>query len=90
VPPEPDPHPFAATPPPPVPPQTTRRIHAEQHRAPEERSAEERAFNQRGMPTPLPEPIPLKVDSEETELAAKRLAALLRDNPTLLRQSPHD
>jgi hypothetical protein len=88
---DPEPHPFAATPPPPVPPQTpTRRIHAEQHRAPEERSAEERAPASRGMPTPLPEPIPLKVDSEETEMAAKRLAALLRDNPTLLRQSPHD
>jgi hypothetical protein len=87
---EPEPHPFAATPPPPLPPTTTRRIHAEQHRAPEERSAEERAPASRGMPAPLPEPIPLKVDSEETEMAAKRLAALLRDNPTLLRQSPHD
>lgn len=74
------PHPFAATPPPEVPPQTTRRIHAEQHRAPEEPSAA-----QRGMPTPLPEPIPLRVEPEETEIAAKRLAALLRDNPTLLR-----
>jgi hypothetical protein len=81
---EPEPHPFAATPPPPVPPQT-RRIHAEQHRAPEEQSAAER-----GMPTPLPEPIPLRVDTEETELAARRLSALLRDNPTLLRQSPQD
>jgi len=90
--------PFAATPPPPVPPQTpTRRIRPEQHRAPEEPSAEQRirahrsagpAAEQRGMPTPLPEPIPLKVDSEETEQAAKRLAALLRDNPTLLRQAP--
>lgn len=92
------PHPFAATPPPPVPPQTTRRIHAEQHRAPEEPSAAERVpsqrstqqAGQRGMPTPLPEPIPLKVDTAETELAAQRLAALLRDNPTLLRQSPQD
>jgi len=74
------PHPFAATPPPEVPPQSTRRIHAEQHRAPEEPSAA-----QRGMPAPLPEPIPLRVDTEETEIAAKRLAALLRDNPTLLR-----
>ena len=92
------PHPFAATPPPPVPPQTTRNIHAEQHRAPEEPSAAERMPNQRfpehatqrAMPAPLPEPIPLKVDTEETELAAKRLAALLRDNPSLLRQSPQD
>jgi hypothetical protein len=81
---EPERHPFAATPPPPVPPQT-RRIHAEQHRAPEEPSAAER-----GIPTPLPQPIPLKVDSEQTEMAARRLAALLRDNPTLLRQSPQD
>jgi hypothetical protein len=80
------PHPFAATPPPEVPPQTTRRIHAEQHRAPEEPSAAQRAQQQeRGMPAPLPEPIPLRVDTEETEIAAKRLAALLRDNPTLLR-----
>lgn len=92
--------PFAATPPPPLPPQTpTRRIRPEQHRAPEEPSAEQRsrghrsaapAAEQRGMPTPLPEPIPLKVDSQETEQAAKRLAALLRDNPTLLRQAPPD
>ncbi len=74
------PHPFAATPPPDVPPQATRRIHTEQHRAPEEPSAA-----QRGMPAPLPEPIPLRVDTQETEIAAKRLAALLRDNPTLLR-----
>jgi hypothetical protein len=84
------PHPFAATPPPEVPPQTTRRIHAEQHRAPEEPSAAQRAAEQaypeqRGMPAPLPEPIPLRVDTEETEMAAKRLAALLRDNPSLLR-----
>jgi hypothetical protein len=82
------PHPFAATPPPEVPPQTTRRIHAEQHRAPEEPSAAQRVAGQqeqRGMPAPLPEPIPLRVDTEETEIAAKRLAALLRDNPTLLR-----
>jgi hypothetical protein len=92
------PHPFAATPPPPVPPQTSRPVHAEQHRASDGPSAAERAANQRspeqagqrGMPTPLPEPIPLKVDSEETELAAKRLAALLRDNPTLLRQATQD
>jgi len=99
-------HPFAATPPPPVPPQTTRRIRPEQHRAPEEPSAAERIAHRRateppipgprpaeaprGMRTPLPEPIPLKVDTHETEMAAKRLAALLRDNPSLLRQSPQD
>lgn len=134
--------PFAATPPPEVPPQTTRRIRPEQHRAPEprrapeqpanghsrraaddpgraddqrraessngngwiraehhrapeEQSASERAARgplgeQRGMPAPLPEPIPLKVDSKETEQAAKRLAALLRDNPSLLRPGPTD
>jgi hypothetical protein len=43
--------------------------------------------DQRIMPTPLPDPVPLHVDSAETELAAKRLAALLRDNPSLLRRS---
>jgi hypothetical protein len=95
--PQPQPHPLAATPPPPLPPQTTRRIHAEQHRAPEEPSAAERSARaaeqpaaSRGMPAPLPEPIPLRVDSEETEMAAKRLAALLRDNPSLLQQGPPD
>jgi len=89
------PHPFAATPPPPVPPQATRRIHVEQHRAPEGPSAPqqgqaEQPAPSRGMPEPLPQPIPLRIDSEETEVAAKRLAALLRDNPSLLRQSPPD
>ena len=40
--------PFAATPPPPVPPQTpTRRIRPEQHRAPEEPSAEQRSRGHR-------------------------------------------
>jgi hypothetical protein len=87
--------PFAATPPPPVPPQTTRRIRPEQHRAPEEPSAAERqrqhaAPEHRGMPQPLPRPIPLKVDTEETEMAARRLAALLRDNPSLLRPGSPD
>lgn len=80
------PHPFAATPPPEVPPQATRRIHTEQHRAPEPSTAQRAdPHEQRGMPAPLPEPIPLRVDTAETEIAAKRLAALLRDNPTLLR-----
>jgi len=89
-----EPHPFAATPPPEVPPQTTRRIQSEQHRAPEGPSTAQRAGQsgpqqpgpqQRGLPAPLPEPIPLRVDTQETEMAAKRLSALLRDNPTLLR-----
>jgi hypothetical protein len=79
------PHPFAATPPPPVPPASTRRAHAEQHRAPDDRAAQHQMAEQRGMPAPLAEPIPLRVDTEETEIAAKRLAALLRDNPSLLR-----
>lgn len=90
-------HPFAATPPPPVPPQTAQQPHIrpEHHRAPEEPSAAERtgsapAEPARGMPTPLPEPIPLHVDTEETEMAAKRLAALLRDNPSLLRPGSPD
>ncbi|GIE96660.1 hypothetical protein [Paractinoplanes rishiriensis] len=94
------PHPFAATPPPPVPPQrqempesgqATRRIHAEHHRAPAEPSAAERAAPQQrnGMPAPLAKPIPLKVERpEETEMAARRLAALLRDDPSLLNQAP--
>jgi hypothetical protein len=84
-----EPHPFAVTPPPPVPPQTpSRPAHAEQHRAPEEHAARDRIPEQRGMPAPLPKPIPLKIDGAETELAARRLSALLRDNPSLLQQSP--
>jgi hypothetical protein len=101
------PHPFAATPPPPVPPQTsvppdqqaTQRIQAEQYRAPAEAPVTERLVTerlvterlapqpQRGdtMPTPLPKPIPLQVERpEDTEMAARRLAALLRDDPSLL------
>lgn len=93
------PHPFAPTPPPPVPPQTTRRIQSEQYHSPAEPSAaernpqryepERRAPEQRGMPTPLPKPIPLHIERpEETEIAARRLAALLRDDPSLLNQRP--
>lgn len=94
------PHPFAATPPPPVPPQTTRRIQSEQYHSPAEPSAAERApqryepapaqpERRGGMPTPLPKPIPLHIERpEETEIAARRLAALLRDDPTLLNQRP--
>ncbi|WP_433371850.1 hypothetical protein ACQPZX_48315 [Actinoplanes sp. CA-142083] len=92
------PHPFAATPPPPVPPQTlgpeqTHRIHADQYRVPAEPAAHERMAPQRGgaMPSPLPKPIPLQVERpEETELAARRLAALLRDDPSLLNNTPRD
>lgn len=95
------PHPFAATPPPPVPPPAapaspaemqTHRIQAEQYRAPVEPGATERLVPQRGaMPTPLPKPIPLQVERpEETELAARRLAALLRDDPSLLNNAPRD
>ncbi|MEV6489011.1 hypothetical protein AB0M20_10315 [Actinoplanes sp. NPDC051633] len=63
--------------------ETTRLAYAPQP-IPEPRAAAEPP--QRSMPTPLPEPIPLRtVDSEETEQAAKRLAALLRDDPSLLR-----
>ncbi|MFC4067034.1 hypothetical protein [Actinoplanes subglobosus] len=40
---------------------------------------------QPGFPEPLPEPIPLQVERpEETEMAARRLAAMLRSDPTLL------
>ncbi|WP_067509316.1 hypothetical protein [Actinoplanes sp. TFC3] len=75
-PPAPQPHPFAATPPPEVPPQTPRPAYEEQHRA--------HIPEQRGMPAPLPEPIPLEVNEEETEMAARRLSALLREDPGLL------
>jgi hypothetical protein len=72
--------------------QATRRIYTQHHRAADDPSGAEqipghRLAEQRMMPTPLPEPVPLHVDSVETELAAKRLAALLRDNPSLLRRS---
>ena len=46
--------------------------------------------DQRTMPAPLPEPIPLRMEPGETEVAAKRLAALLRDNPSLLHPTPRD
>ncbi len=74
----------------------TRRIRPEHYQAPAEPAATERIPHQppapeqrTGMPTPLPHPIPLKVERpEETEMAARRLAALLRDDPTLLSQPP--
>jgi hypothetical protein len=76
----------------PFPSPATRRIHTQHHRTTEQHTAPEgvpdhRLAEQRSMPTPLPKPVTLDVDSAETELAAKRLAALLRDNPTLLRRS---
>ncbi|WP_305787388.1 hypothetical protein [Symbioplanes lichenis] len=40
---------------------------------------------QPGMPPPLAEPIPLRIDEQETEQAARRIAALLREDPSLLR-----
>jgi hypothetical protein len=41
------------------------------------------------LPKPLPKPIPLQVERpEETEMAARRVAALLRDDPSLLNQPP--
>ncbi|WP_030438138.1 hypothetical protein [Actinoplanes subtropicus] len=101
------PHPYAATPPPPVPPQTSRyqdpqathRIRADRYHDPAENEATERLVTERlvterlapqpqrgdSMPSPLPKPIPLQVERpEETEMAARRLAALLRDDPSLL------
>jgi hypothetical protein len=76
----------------PEPAQATRRIRPEQYRAPAEPSAAERIPQQpqpNGMPTPLPKPIPLQVERpEETEMAARRLAALLRDDPSLLSRPP--
>jgi hypothetical protein len=79
-------------PPQPAPAQATRRIQPEQYRAPAEPPAAERIPQQpqpNGMPAPLPEPIPLQVERpEETEMAARRLAALLRDDPSLLNRPP--
>jgi hypothetical protein len=71
--------------------QATRRIYT-QHRADDHPPAagqtrDHRLGDERVMPRPLPEPVPLHVDTNETELAAKRLAALLRDNPSLLRRA---
>ncbi|MEV0899751.1 hypothetical protein [Actinoplanes sp. NPDC049802] len=90
------PHPFAPMPPPQVPPQAPPRsfaaaqpsqAYAEPPLRPAAFAAQhaEPAEPQPGFPEPLPEPIPLQVERpEETELAARRLAAMLRDNPTLL------
>jgi hypothetical protein len=99
----PAPHVFAATPPPDVPPRTPRvfaatprpdvpppRPYPEPYRAPEDAPGR-RLPNQRTVPAspaPLPRPVPLRVDPREADQAAKRLAAMLREDPSLLRQSP--
>jgi len=74
--------------------QATQRLQADHYRAHAEGPATERLVTERlvpqpqrgdSMPTPLPRPIPLQVERpEDTELAARRLAALLRDDPSLL------
>jgi hypothetical protein len=46
--------------------------------------------SQRGMPAPMPTPMPRGAEPEATELAAKRLAAMLREDPSLLQPNPHD
>ncbi|GAA1584109.1 hypothetical protein [Actinoplanes couchii] len=92
------PHPFAPTPPPQVPPQTPPQQHsyaAQQAPHPYAEYAEySQQTQQQQQPAadpeppilePLPEPIPLQVERpEETEQAARRLAALLRSDPSLL------
>jgi len=86
------PPPRPSVPPQPAPAQASRHIQPEQYRAPAEPAAAERIPQQpqpNGMPAPLPEPIPLQVERpEETEMAARRLAALLRDDPSLLNRPP--
>jgi hypothetical protein len=63
------------------------------HQAVPRQPAQHQAAEQRGgvMPPPLAKPIPLQVERpEQTEQAARRLAALLRDDPSLLNQAPPD
>jgi hypothetical protein len=75
---------FAATPPPQVPLQTwpsmSGRAAMPGQRTPPP-AAQPASFS---MPAPLPMPIPLRLEPEATELAAKRLAAMLREDPSLL------
>jgi hypothetical protein len=84
------PHPFAPTPPPTVPPHPYAAAHqgyTEPHPYAQQYPAQhaEQHQQQPGFPEPLPEPIPLQVERpEETEMAARRLAAMLRSDPTLL------
>jgi hypothetical protein len=89
VPPQNDPpHPYAAAQPPYAPPpQQAPHPYAEPHpyAQPAAPFQAQHAEPQPGFPEPLPEPIPLKVERpEETEQAARRLAAMLRSDPTLL------
>ena len=56
---------------------------------PPQARAQQQPPEMRGMPAPLPTPIPLQVERpEQTEMAVRRLAALLRDDPSLLNQAP--
>jgi hypothetical protein len=75
---------FAATPPPQIPPQTwpsmSGRAAMPGQRTPPP-AAQPASFS---LPAPLPMPIPLRLEPEATELAAKRLAAMLREDPSLL------
>ena len=68
--------------------QATMRIRTGQYPAPAEpdRIPRQAPPGQRGgMPAPLAKPVPIKVERpEETEMAARRIAALLRDDPSLL------
>ncbi|NMO53823.1 hypothetical protein HH310_21895 [Actinoplanes sp. TBRC 11911] len=91
---DPNGYPMPPQPRPSVPPQPgpAQHIQPEQYRAPAEPPAAERIPQQpqpNGMPAPLAHPVPLQVERpEETELAARRLAALLRDDPSLLNRPP--
>ncbi|GIE83386.1 hypothetical protein Aph02nite_93360 [Actinoplanes philippinensis] len=84
------PHPFAPTPPPQVPtqpyaPAAHHQGYPEPHPYAQAYPAQHAEPQQPGFPEPLPEPIPLQVERpEETEMAARRLAAMLRSDPTLL------
>ncbi|WP_430789093.1 hypothetical protein [Actinoplanes sp. G11-F43] len=86
------PHPFAPTPPPQVPPQTppyapapAQHPYAEYAEYAQAQAAGPEPDPEPPLLEPLPEPIPLQVERpEETEQAARRLAAMLRSDPTLL------
>lgn len=83
------PHPFAPTPPPQVPPQQQYAAaplpHPYAEYAEYTQHTQQPADPEPPLLEPLPEPIPLQVERpEETEQAARRLAAMLRSDPTLL------